>query len=91
MADAGKEVMKHYSFGMSEKRLAWINLTVVCGGIYGTRMMAWGIRKRAEPPKPKAAAPSSPSSPPPPNGHAAAHEINLTPAFMTAPVVDEIP
>lgn len=48
MADAAKEVLKYYPVGLNPKSLAWINLTVVCSGIYGTRFMAWRNRMAME-------------------------------------------
>ena len=39
------EVMKHYPTEASEKALAWTNLVIVAGGIYGTRIMAIRARK----------------------------------------------
>lgn len=48
MADAAKEVLKYYPVGLNPKSLAWINLTVVCSGIYGTRFMAWRNRMATE-------------------------------------------
>jgi hypothetical protein len=90
-ADAAKEVMRHYPIGLSEKTLAWINLAIVGGGIYGTRFMAYNLRKSAErkarivnlsPAGSGAPGPApGPASPPPANGHAA----DLTPAFLTVP------
>lgn len=37
-----------YDFGASEKTLAWVNLAMCVGGIYGTRMFAYSVRHRAE-------------------------------------------
>lgn len=94
LSQASKEVLKHYPLGVSEKTLAWVNLAIVGGSIYGTRFMAYNIRKSAER---KArivnltAAPSSGAAPPPPpapNGHAANYD--LTPPFLTVPPEGEI-
>lgn len=94
LSEASKEVLKHYPLGVSEKTLAWVNLTVVAGGIYGIRFMAWNVRKSAEkrartitltpaPGSSGQAAGQAPSAPPP-NGHAA-NNLDLTPPFLTVP------
>jgi len=99
-SDAIKDVAKHYGFGMSEKVRDWINLGLVASGIYGPRMMAYSIRRASErraashglgPVPAPAAAPAAAAESSRPNGHAAAAGLDLTPAFLTAPVNDEIP
>ena len=93
LSDAARAVAKEYQYFLTDKQIAWFNLTCVCGNIYGTRMMAWGLRRGAEK-RPKVSAPpaSAPAGAAPPvNGHAAdAREtLNLTPNFLTAPPVGE--
>lgn len=97
LSEASKEVLKHYPLGVSEKTLAWVNLAIVGGGIYGTRFMAYNIRKAAErrarmvnvTPAAAAAAASASSGQAPAtgatatNGHAA--NFDLTPGFLTVP------
>lgn len=101
LSDASKEVAKHYSIGLTDKQLAWFNLTLVAGNLYGPRVIAFGIRKGSErrakvvPIRPgpgPGQAPGPSAAPPtaaPVNGSPG---IDLTPAFMTAPPVgEEIP
>lgn len=44
LAQAIAEVTKHYDVEVAEKTIAWSNLLMVCGMIYGTRIVA--IRNR---------------------------------------------
>jgi hypothetical protein len=88
LSEAAKDVMRHYPIGFSEKTLAWVNLGVVGCGVYGTRFMAYQMRKGAERKERMATVPASapgaaPGAAPPPaaNGHAA----DLTPPFLTVP------
>lgn len=48
LTEAINGVAKHYPVGMSEKTLAWANLGIVAIGVYGTRVAAYGIRKKME-------------------------------------------
>ena len=48
LSEATKEVIKHYPIGVSDKQLAWINLGVVAFGVYGTRVMAFNVRRAAD-------------------------------------------
>jgi len=41
-------VASFYDIGASEKTLAWLNLAVCAGGIYGTRVFAYHLRTKAE-------------------------------------------
>ena len=103
LATASKEVLKFYPLGMSDKALAWINLGVVATGIYGTRIMAYSLRRETERRARRAAAPAAaapagqaPSASPGPaarpvNGQAAHFNLDdLTPAWMAAPPEGEI-
>ena len=91
LSEASKEVLKHYPVGLSDKTLAWVNLAVIAGGIYGTRAWAYSVRKQSERRSrtiglgPGSSPASSSSAPPPaaPNGHAA--DFDLTPPFLTVP------
>jgi len=40
IGDALKELSKHYPIGMSEKSIAWVNLTFAVGGVFGPKVMA---------------------------------------------------
>lgn len=42
------KVSDFYDSGASEKTLAWVNLAVCAGGIYGTRVFAYSIRTKTE-------------------------------------------
>ena len=48
LTDAISNVAKHYDFGASEKTIAWMNLAVITGGVYGTRAFAYHVRTKAE-------------------------------------------
>lgn len=48
MSQAIARVAELYDFGMSEKMLAWSNLMLCFGGIYGTRAFAYSNRMKAE-------------------------------------------
>lgn len=37
-----------YDFGATEKTLAWVNLAMCVGGIYGTRLFVYSMRTKAE-------------------------------------------
>lgn len=81
--DAAKNVMRHYSVTTTQKTIDWIALIGTAGGIYGTRIAAYNIRKRNEanqrqrpplnvvhmtPPTPPAPQPAPAPIPPKPNG-----------------------
>jgi hypothetical protein len=68
LADASKEVAKHYSVYIDPKKLAIANLAAVAGFLYGPRAIAWRARKSGEK---KAAAATVPVSPPPASGSSA--------------------
>lgn len=46
-ADAAVNVAKHYDIGASAKALAWTDLAMVAGSIYGVRVMQIMGRKQA--------------------------------------------
>ncbi len=48
MAKAAAEVAKHYNFNATEKQMAWFNLTLCCGGIYGSKFFAYTSRVKDE-------------------------------------------
>jgi hypothetical protein len=48
MADAIERVAMLYDVSASEKTIAWTNLAMCFGGIYGTRAFAYNIRRKAE-------------------------------------------
>jgi hypothetical protein len=48
LSDALSRVAVLYDIEASEKTLAWLNLALCCGSIYGTRMMAYSLRTRTE-------------------------------------------
>lgn len=48
LASAASEVMQHYDFGMNAEQQAWINLMMVAGSIYGSKVFAYKIRKSQE-------------------------------------------
>lgn len=58
LAQATANVSRHYDVQMAAKTVDWTNLLMVCGTVYGTRLMAVRNRKnterRANPPAPKA-------------------------------------
>lgn len=47
-AEAIADVAKYYSPDLDPKLLAWFNLAMVAGGIYGTRLFAIRARLKAE-------------------------------------------
>jgi hypothetical protein len=48
-ADAVTELSKHYTKGiLSPKQIAWLNFLAVTGNIYGTRVLAYRLRKKME-------------------------------------------
>jgi hypothetical protein len=61
IADALKELSKHYPIGMSEKTIAWVNLSFAVGGVFGPRIVA--IVKRPAVKKQVAEKASSPYQP----------------------------
>ena len=70
LADAVANVAKHYPVVLTEKQLAWTNLCIIAGGLYGTRFVALQMRLKADAqakPKPflvpKPAAPTPPPTP----------------------------
>lgn len=48
LASAIAEVAKHYDLTADPKMVAWTNLAMTAGAIYGTRMVAIGMRKKTE-------------------------------------------
>lgn len=48
LSDAIARVASYYDLAASEKTLAWINLAVIAGGIYGTRAFAYHLRIKAD-------------------------------------------
>jgi hypothetical protein len=44
LATAATEVMALYDFGMSQEQQAWVNLMMVAGSIYGTKVFAYKMR-----------------------------------------------
>ncbi len=51
IADALKELSKHYPIGMSEKTIAWVNFSFAVGGVFGPKVVA--IYKRPAKPRPR--------------------------------------
>lgn len=100
LSNASKEVLRYYPIGMSDKALAWVNLGVVACGIYGTRIMAYSVRRGTERRARIVTLPSSGTPPPPQpgpskvNGAASANmsfDLNdLTPPWMTVAPENEI-
>jgi hypothetical protein len=96
---ASKEVLKFYPLGMSDKVLAWVNLGVVGCGIYGTRIMAYSVRRGAEQRAKVVTLPGGGSKGPGPaaqgpqsgkvNGHAMSLD-DLTPAWMAVAPENEV-
>jgi len=58
-ADAAVNVAKHYDVGASAKALAWTDLAMVAGSIYGVRVMQIMGRRKAGPPRPAPASSSA--------------------------------
>jgi hypothetical protein len=48
LAEAIAGVSKYYVTAFDPKRVAWLNLAVIAGGIYGTRIFAYRNRKELE-------------------------------------------
>lgn len=48
LTDGIARVASLYDFGASEKTIAWMNLAVIAGGIYGTRAFAYHLRIKQE-------------------------------------------
>lgn len=48
LASATEQVAKHYNVVATEKTLAWIHLQMVMAQIYGSRMIAFRLRKKIE-------------------------------------------
>lgn len=48
LAAAASEVMALYDFGMSPEQQAWVNLMMVAGSIYGTKVFAYKMRLAEE-------------------------------------------
>lgn len=48
MAKAAAEVAKQYDFNASPKQMAWFNLTLCAGGIYGAKYFEYSARIKAE-------------------------------------------
>lgn len=48
MAKAAADVAKHYNFNATEKQMAWINLTLCCGSIYGSKFFAYSARSKSD-------------------------------------------
>ena len=48
LSEAIARVSALYDFGASEKTLAWVNLTMALGSVYGTRIFAYSLRMKAE-------------------------------------------
>jgi hypothetical protein len=47
IADAVRELAKHYPIGISEKAMAWVNFSFATGGVFGPKVIA--IYKRSRP------------------------------------------
>lgn len=47
IGEALKELSRHYPIGMSEKTIAWVNLSFAVGGVFGPRVVAIYKRPRA--------------------------------------------
>lgn len=45
---AAKNVMRHYSVTATQKTIDWIAFTGTVGGIYGTRIASYSMRRRDE-------------------------------------------
>jgi hypothetical protein len=57
LADAAAKVAGHYNHTIDPRTVAWVNLAMVAGGIYGTRVFAIRARHRAAQAGPKQAPP----------------------------------
>jgi hypothetical protein len=47
LADASAKVAAHYNHTIDPRTMAWVNLAMVAGGIYGTRIFAIRARYKA--------------------------------------------
>jgi hypothetical protein len=57
LAASVANVAEQYDIAVAKRTLAWMDLTVTVGGIYGTRAYAYHLRKQAEGRKKVAAGP----------------------------------
>lgn len=48
MSKAAAEVAKHYDFNATPKQMAWFNLSLCAGGIYGAKFFEYSARVKAE-------------------------------------------
>jgi hypothetical protein len=48
IAVAGADVAKHYSVELDPKTVAWVQLGMVCGSIYGSRAVAIYFRRQTD-------------------------------------------
>lgn len=48
LAEAGAKVARHYDMGMTSKAMDWTNLIFVIGELYGSRFVAFRIRRQME-------------------------------------------
>lgn len=48
LAKAVAEVQSHYDTVIDPKTMAWVQLAMVAGSVYGPRMIAFNIRKKRE-------------------------------------------
>lgn len=74
LADAIAEMSKHYSVSMDPKKFALLNLAATAGGIYGSRAVAYALKRRergklqAMPAKESEAKPEAPAAAGPDRG-----------------------
>jgi hypothetical protein len=97
LSDAIKQVLKFHPIGLNPKYFAYANLAFICATVYGTRMLAFSIRKDTEKAsKPKVVAIKTPpaSNQSKVNGLAASQTTEgiYTPAdIWHEPASDDIP